>query len=159
MSVQLDLDHAKHYALELRDPVFLVHADVQANEVFWYAPQLDNDLIQKLNVGENVSTVTVRVPTSNALPTTAAKLLETLELTYVVLGHRTLVASTMSSFANSLPQKYVRFYRDTFLDLKIQDSSSRDMRARSRPLIISSRSLIEQILLKEVMVITGRSRQ
>jgi hypothetical protein len=117
VSVQLDLDHAKHYALELRDPVFLVHADVQTNEVFWYAPQLDNDLIQKLNAGENVSTVTVRVPTSNALPATAAKLLEALELMYVVLGHRTLVASTMSSFANSLKyqpgQEKVReeFYR------------------------------------------------
>jgi hypothetical protein len=102
VSVQLDLDHAKHYALELRDPVFLVHADVQTNEVFWYAPQLDNDLIEKLQAGENVSSVTVRVPTSNALPATAAKLLETLELIYVVLGHRTLVASTMSSFAKSL---------------------------------------------------------
>jgi hypothetical protein len=75
---------------------------VQTNEVFWYAPQLDNDLIQKLNAGENVSTVTIRVPTSNALPATAAALLETLEMMYVVLGHRTLVASTMSSFANSL---------------------------------------------------------
>ena len=117
VSVQLDLDHAKHYALELRDPVFLVHADVKMNEVFWYAPQLDNNLIQKLNAAENASKVTVRVPTSNALPATAAKLLETLELLYVVLGQRTLVASTMSSFANSLKyqpgQEKIReeFYR------------------------------------------------
>jgi hypothetical protein len=42
VSLQLDLDHAKHYALELRDPVFLVHADVQTQEIFWCAPQLDN---------------------------------------------------------------------------------------------------------------------
>jgi hypothetical protein len=58
----------------------LVHADVQTNEVFWCAPQLDNDLIQKLNAGENVSMVTIRIPTSNPLPATAAMLLETLEL-------------------------------------------------------------------------------
>jgi hypothetical protein len=68
ISVQLDLDHARHYAIELRDPIFLVHADVESKEVFWVAPQLDNELIRKLNNGENSSTITVRVPTSNLLP-------------------------------------------------------------------------------------------
>ena len=52
VSLQLSLDHAKHYALELRDPVFLIHADVQAKEVFWFAPQLDNELVRKLTGGE-----------------------------------------------------------------------------------------------------------
>lgn len=102
VSVELSLDHAKHYALEIRDPVFLVHADVQAKKVFWCAPQLDNELIQKLTAGENLSTATVRVPTSNLLPDTAEKLLETVEKLYVVLGHRTLIDSSISSFADSL---------------------------------------------------------
>src|SRR5216683_724801 len=48
ISLPLSLDHAKHYALEMRDPVFLVHADIQAKKVFWSAPQLDNELVQKL---------------------------------------------------------------------------------------------------------------
>jgi hypothetical protein len=140
VSVQLDLDHARHYALEIRDPVFLVHADVQTKEVFWYAPQLDNDLVQKLTGGENASTVTVRVPTSNPLPASADQLLNTLELLYVVLGHRTLAASTIASFANSLKyqpgQEKLReeFYRKTdFLRFeKIQELIEQRIYAEAR---------------------------
>jgi len=102
ISVQLDLDHARHYAIELRDPIFLVHADVENKEVFWAAPQLDNELIRKLSCGGNSSTVTVRVPTSNLLPTTAEQVLKTVEGLYVVLGQRTLASSSMASFADSL---------------------------------------------------------
>jgi hypothetical protein len=102
VSLQLDLDHARHYALEMRDPVFLIHADILAKKIFWSAPQLDSQLVLKLAGGENSSTVTVRVPTSNLLPDTAEQLLEAVEKLYVVLGNRTLVASSMSSFADSL---------------------------------------------------------
>jgi len=102
ISVQLDLDHARHYAIELRDPVFLVHADVESKEVFWGAPQLDNDLIRKLTSGENSSTITVRVPTSNLLPVTADQVLKTVEKLYVVLGQRTLASASAASFADSL---------------------------------------------------------
>lgn len=102
ISVQLDLDHARHYAIELRDPVFLLHADVESKEVFWVAPQLDNDLVRKLNSGENSSTITVRVPTSNLLPVTAEQVLKTVEKLYVVLGQRTLASASIASFADSL---------------------------------------------------------
>jgi hypothetical protein len=102
ISVQLDLDHARHYAIELRDPVFLVHADVKSKEVFWVAPQLDNGLIRKLSSGETSSTITVRIPTSNPLPVTAEQVLETVEKLYVVLGQRTLASSSIASFAESL---------------------------------------------------------
>ncbi len=102
VSVELDLDHAKHYALELRDPIFLIHADIQAGRVFWSAPQLDNVLIRRLEEGNNSSRVTIRIPTSNAIPDTAGKLLETVERLYIVLGNRTLVAASASSFAESL---------------------------------------------------------
>ena len=101
VSVELDLDHAKHYALEMRDPVFLMHAHVQAKKVYWLAPQLDNELVRKLTDGENSSTVTLRLPTSNLLPNTAQHLIETVEKVYVVLGHRTLVNSPISSFAEA----------------------------------------------------------
>jgi hypothetical protein len=97
ISVQLDLDHARHYAVELRDPIFLIHADIQSRTVFWAAPQLDNELVRKLNSAENASTVTIRVPTSNLLPLTAPEFLKTLEKLYVVLGQRTLAGSSMAS--------------------------------------------------------------
>ena len=102
VSVELSIDHAKHYALELRDPVLLIHADVQANKLYWAAPQVDNGLVSKLDEGQNLSTVTVRIPTSNLLPSTANELLATIENVYIVLGHRTLLKSSISSFADSL---------------------------------------------------------
>jgi hypothetical protein len=68
VSVELTLTHAKHYALELRDPVFLIHADIQAKKIFWSTPQLDKELIEKLEEGNNSATVTVRIPTSNTIP-------------------------------------------------------------------------------------------
>lgn len=102
ISLQLGLDHARHYAVELRDPVFLIHADVQSEKVFWTAPQLDNELLRKMAERENSSTVTIRIPTSNVLPATAEELLSAVEKLYIVLGHRTLANSPISSFAEAL---------------------------------------------------------
>ena len=102
VSVQLEVDHAKHYALEVRDPIFLVHADLNARKVFWSAPQLDNELVEKLNDEQNKMSVTVRVPTSNHLPDTVEQLVSTVEKLYVVLGQRTLASSSLASFADSL---------------------------------------------------------
>jgi hypothetical protein len=102
ISQQLSVDHARHFALEMRDPIFIVHADLQASQVFWYAPQLDNALSTKLRSGANSSTVSVRVPTSNSIPESAENLLRAIEQVYVVLGSRTLQNSSASSFAESL---------------------------------------------------------
>jgi hypothetical protein len=73
-----------------------------SKKVFWSAPQLDNELIGKLNDGGTSSTVTVRIPISNSIPDTAGRQLETVEKLYLVLGNRTLVNSSASSFADSL---------------------------------------------------------
>jgi len=102
ISQQLSIDHARHYALELREPVFLVHADTTTKKVYWYAPQLDNELVRKFIHGGISSTVTVRVPTSNSVPETARGLLEVVNTITVVLANRTLVNSSLSSFAESL---------------------------------------------------------
>lgn len=102
ISQQLSIDHARHYALELREPFFLVHADLQLKRVFWCAPQLDTELIAKLNQANTPSTITIRVSTSNSLPGTAEGLLQTVEKLYVVLANRTLADSSVSSFAESL---------------------------------------------------------
>jgi hypothetical protein len=102
VSVQLSYDHAKHYALEIRDPTLLVHADVVAKKVYWTAPQLDGDLIRKITNSHPPSTVTVRIPTANALPETAEQFLTKLDELYVALGNRTIVNSALSSFAEAL---------------------------------------------------------
>jgi len=102
ISQELSADHARHYALELRDPVFLIHADTHAKKVFWCAPQLDDELISKLTDGRVSSTVTARVPSSNLLPDTAEALLRTVEELYLTLANRTLADSSVSGFAESL---------------------------------------------------------
>jgi hypothetical protein len=115
ISLQLTVDHAKHYALEIRDPILLVHADILTGKVFWFAPQLYKDLLQKLATGANAATVTVRIPTSNLLPATGDQLLESIEALYIVLGHRTLTNTTISSFADSLKyQPNDEKFRDEF---------------------------------------------
>ena len=102
ISQQLSLHHARYYALELREPVFLTHADTKAKKVYWHPPQLDNELICKLSDGGNVSAVTVRIPTSNSMPETAREFLQALNKLNIVLANRTLVNSPLSSFAESL---------------------------------------------------------
>jgi hypothetical protein len=102
ISQQLSLDHAKHYALELREPAFLVHADTKTKKVHWYAPQLDNELIRRLADGSISVAATVRVPTRNLLPDTARDLLEVVGKVSVVLANRTLANTSVSSFAESL---------------------------------------------------------
>jgi hypothetical protein len=44
ISQELSADHARHYSLELRQPIFLIHADVASQKVYWCAPQLDRQL-------------------------------------------------------------------------------------------------------------------
>ena len=63
ISQRLSIDHARHYALEMRDPVFLMHADVIGRKLFWHAPQLDRSLISVLSKTKAESVI-VRIPTN-----------------------------------------------------------------------------------------------
>jgi hypothetical protein len=102
VSQALDIDHARHFALELRQPVFLVIVDVTAIQVFWHCPQLDIQLSRQLGNNPQAKSITVRIPTAQRLPTTAPDLLTSLQQTYVVLANRELVSSSLVSFAESL---------------------------------------------------------
>jgi Domain of unknown function (DUF4365) len=102
VSQVLEIDHARHFALELRQPVFLVIVDVTAIQVFWLSPQLDIQLSQQLGKNPQAKSITVRVPTAQRLPMTAPDLLTSLQQAYVVLANRELVSSSLVSFADSL---------------------------------------------------------
>jgi hypothetical protein len=41
---ELSVDHARHYALDMRQPLLVIHADVMNEKVYWYSPQLDKGL-------------------------------------------------------------------------------------------------------------------
>ena len=102
ISQALTLDHAKQYATELHEPIFLIHADTVHEKVFWCAPQLDDELLKKIGTDHPPATVTLRIPTANALPATAEALVQIIEQLYVVLANRALVSASVSSFADAL---------------------------------------------------------
>jgi hypothetical protein len=101
ISQELPIDHARHFALEMRQPVLLVHADATAGQVYWYAPQLDRPLAIVLN-NTAAKSIRMRIPTNQRLPDTAADLLLGLDAIYLVLANRELTSSSNHSFADSL---------------------------------------------------------
>jgi Domain of unknown function (DUF4365) len=101
ISQLLLMDRARHYAFEMRDPVLLVHADVEANALFWYAPQLDEHLAGILRDAKT-EYITVRIPTSNRLPQTAPELLQILDLIQLSLAAREFETAATRNFADSL---------------------------------------------------------
>ena len=101
ISQDLSTAHALHYAHEMHLPVFLIHADVMTHDAYWYAPQLDLELAAKLEKSSTKS-VTVRIPTCQALPNTAHQLLTSLDQIHLVLANRRLASTSVQSFAESL---------------------------------------------------------
>ncbi len=101
LSQQLSIDHARHYALDMRQPIVLIHADVTSRIVYWYAPQLDR-LLPGLLRKEDVKSVTVRIPVRQQLPNTAHDLLTTLDKIHLTLAIRTLNSTPTQFFAESL---------------------------------------------------------
>jgi Domain of unknown function (DUF4365) len=101
VSQEITVDHARHYALEMREPVLVIHADVESKSVYWYAPQLDRQLATVL-VSTNAKFTTFRVPTRQKLPDTAQELLRSVEKIHLVLATRELTSAPVQSFAENL---------------------------------------------------------
>lgn len=101
VSQELSVDHARHYALELREPVLVIHADVRSKSVYWYAPQLDRQLATVIG-NTTAKSVKVRIPTWQKLPATAPQMLSNLDKIYLALGSRELTAASTPSFAEFL---------------------------------------------------------
>lgn len=101
ISQELLTDHARHYAVEMREPILLIHADTKTNRVYWYAPQLDGLLVEVLGK-TGAKFITVRVPTNQHLPSTAPDLLTSLDAIYLTLASRELTSVSAQSFAESI---------------------------------------------------------
>jgi Domain of unknown function (DUF4365) len=101
ISPELSIDHAKHYALDMREPLFLIHVDVISRQIYWSAPQLDRKLASVL-VATGAKFITVRIPTGNQLPETAPVLLANLDAIYLSLANRELTSASNQSFAESI---------------------------------------------------------
>jgi hypothetical protein len=101
ISQKLPTTHARHFALEIRDPVFLLHADVTRMQLFWHAPQLDRPLIALLSK-TGAESVIVRISTKRKLEKSLYELLAELEKVYLVLGSRKITSASAQSFERSI---------------------------------------------------------
>jgi hypothetical protein len=101
ISQELSVDHARHFALEMRQPIFLIHADVASKKAYWYAPQLDDPRGAFLRKTDAKS-VTVRIPTAQILPATAPEFLRALGDIHLALANREISSASNSSFSDSL---------------------------------------------------------
>jgi len=104
ISQEITVDHARHYALEMREPLLVIHADVESKSVYWYAPQLDRHLVVVLSNTTNAKaeSTTFRVPTRQKLPATAPELFKSVERIHLVLATRELTSAPAQSFAENL---------------------------------------------------------
>jgi Domain of unknown function (DUF4365) len=101
ISQELSLDHARHYAEEMREPIALIHADVAMQKVYWCFPQLDSSLISAIGT-TTAKSITIRIPTSQELPNAAIHALTGLEQVYLTLATRELTSASTRHFAESL---------------------------------------------------------
>lgn len=100
ISQELLVDHARHYALEILDPVFLLHADVTSEKIYWLAIQLDDKLpgvLQKTGA----TYARVRIPTRQELPETAPELLIALNDIRLTLAARVVTSAPIGSFEDA----------------------------------------------------------
>jgi hypothetical protein len=105
ISQELSVSHARHYALKLRQSIFLIHADVREQKVLWHSPQLDTNLASLLN-NTSAKTITVRIPTLQEILANAPQMLSDLRAIYLVLANREIVSSSADSGRHIFPDTF-----------------------------------------------------
>lgn len=101
ISETLSMDHAAHYSTEIREPIFLIHADVRSKKTFWFAPQL----AEAITAQDSRTSVTVRIETRNELPATLADMVASLRQIQLRLGAKTVSESRISDFAKTVEDR------------------------------------------------------
>lgn len=121
----LETSHAIHYAQDMKDPILIVHADTEKGNTFWHAPQLDDNLASLIREEGTQRTVTVRIPTRNALPETLKEMMEALRKVQIVLGARKLSGTPIGDFVDTIrrhgdPEAVSQDFRNRLDAMKLQ---------------------------------------
>jgi hypothetical protein len=98
ISQTISEDHARHYSTQLRDPLFVLHADIKNKRTCWYAPQLSAGPAPS----SSQESVTLRIPVANSLPETLSALLDALYRVRTQLGARALTETSPMEFAKGV---------------------------------------------------------
>jgi hypothetical protein len=101
ISQPLEREAAEYLARELQQPTFLFHADVNTDQLFWSAIQLDQSVSGALTRGETQS-LTVRIPTANVLPQNMGSFLGDLVKCQTVVVSRILLNIKAADFVEAM---------------------------------------------------------
>lgn len=154
VSQELSIDHARHYALDMRQPILLVHADVAGERVYWHFPQLDKNLAAAL-CNTAAKSITIRIPTSQELPRSASDVLLGLDRVYLTLANLELASASTRSFAESLlhlpdQKKLARAFQEKNDVLKLkrvrefyQQQQFAEARSRAEVIIADPDSIVD----------------
>lgn len=121
----LETSHAIHYAQDMKEPTFIIHADTEKGKTFWHAPQLDGRLTSLIRGRDTQKTVTVQIPTRNALPETLKEMMEALGNVLIVLGARNVSSAPVGEFVDAIrkhgdPQAVYQNFRKKLDAMKLQ---------------------------------------
>jgi len=125
ISEQLGIQNARYLCNELRNPVIVIHADIETKAVYWAAPQLDVEAIEKLCVLTEQDTITLRIPTTNLLPDTVGFLLGAIGQVATVLASRTIMEVPVPDFLSNVrgqidPDEFIRHVQDKTDAMRLQ---------------------------------------
>jgi hypothetical protein len=87
-SVSLKTPNARYLALEMRQPILVIQADVAQGRLYWAAPQIDGRLLAIIKNESDAESVTIRIPADNELPGSVEQLITTLGIIQTVLSAR-----------------------------------------------------------------------
>lgn len=99
LSLSLNRKHAEHFARDMRDPMFIIHADVKTGAIRWYAPQLDRELREWIKRRPARPTATLHIPADNNFGDGLVRFLSTLESVQIYLGAKSVLSASASDFA------------------------------------------------------------
>lgn len=113
----LKISNARYLCNELRLPVVLIHADVKNERTYWCAPQLMIDQLERQTDGTNRKHLSVRILTSNELPATITRLVETVTQAEQVLAYRLIISTPTPTYVRLIdrhvnPDDLTREFQD-----------------------------------------------
>src|SRR5262249_39029834 len=117
ISQELTLDQAHYLAEQQIAPTVLIHADLNANRLYWNAVQLD-PLLRKAILARTTKSTRVRIPITNVLPETMNDLFVALIEAQKILAVKTLQLSESSKFVDLMRRQQILDSDEVIKDLQ-----------------------------------------
>jgi hypothetical protein len=101
ISQSIPIKNILYYLVEVKIPVFIIIADIPNSKVYWYAPQLDSELLDRAKNSDQNS-LTVYVPVTNILPSSSGNMIQTHIKCNLLLSTQDLASASTFSFFDAI---------------------------------------------------------